>query len=431
MGKPINENNQEKSYITVPSLQKRTKTSYFADVEMNEEFVYKNFNKNGRIKRFNQLFKSKDCDLKSNIITNTDSNDKCDWKYNLCLSNVACGSRHCKHHKKFLIFGNKFKCKYSGVTINIKQNLNCNSCNVIYAIICLKCEKTGIDSTEISIKNRINKHIYDIMNENIGCMVVKHFNECCFEMVNGEKDPLFYFSFKIIAKVPIHRNILQNMHALWKTKTYYQKLLFTTEYGINDDFDVNATNGHRIVFKKQLKLSVDKLRHDLNIPELREFLDYKYDSSKDNSEKTEEELAIEKRISGFMKYKFDKLILLKDRDYIVAFNHFNIGNTKLYQKKKKRKYKNKYKKDEMVCNIPNYICRQARSDSKLPSMVDGCQTTFECGICHQHIPPNIVDTENNNIENDGNIKWVTCDGPRTDKTDNILCINGIIEYVLD
>ena len=232
--KPLHNDNQDndfrKSYVTVQSLKKRTKTSYFANVEMNEKFVYKNFNENGRIKRFNQLFKSRDCDLESNIITNSYSNDKCDWRYNLCLGNVACNTRDCKHHKKFLIFGNKFKCKYSGVTINIKQNFNCNTCNVIYAITCLKCAKTGIGSTEMSIKNRINHHIWNIMNEKIGCMVVKHFNECCYETVNGVKDPLFYFSFKIIAKIPRHRNILQNMHALWKQGTYYQKLLYTTEY---------------------------------------------------------------------------------------------------------------------------------------------------------------------------------------------------------
>ena len=48
---------------------------------------------------------------------------------------VSCNK--CDICKNFLITDGKFRCTVTGITYLIKGNLSCDSCNVIYLVICL------------------------------------------------------------------------------------------------------------------------------------------------------------------------------------------------------------------------------------------------------------------------------------------------------
>ena len=120
--------------------------------------------------------------------------------------------------------------------------INCNDENVVYLIICVKCGKIYVGSTEKKFKNRCCQHIYDIITNNTGCITASHFNgECCGE----DKNQLKYFAFKIGEKIEIHHNFIANDHLLWKAECRWQKNLLSFDNGMNDFVDIHAANGHR------------------------------------------------------------------------------------------------------------------------------------------------------------------------------------------
>ena len=89
----------------------------------------------------------------------------------------------------------------------------------------------------------------------------------------------------------------------------------------------------------KLKREIGKLRSDLVIPELREYLDFDREIfikklRKSKNEVTDEEKAIAARTIGFIRYKFDKLRLKigRDNDYMIVFNFLDIGENILYKK---------------------------------------------------------------------------------------------------
>jgi len=75
-----------------------------------------------------------------------------------------------------------FNIKNSNISINLRCNANCQTSNIIYIILCLKCKVFYIGETEKSLACRISQHIYTI--NNFQCFkkfhdkeVAKHFNK--------------------------------------------------------------------------------------------------------------------------------------------------------------------------------------------------------------------------------------------------------------
>ena len=66
--------------------------------------------------------------------------------------------------RTFLITDSKFKCTVTGKTYLIKGNLPCDSCNVIYLIICSNCKEQHIKSA-ILFKKRFRIHKSDIKTD--------------------------------------------------------------------------------------------------------------------------------------------------------------------------------------------------------------------------------------------------------------------------
>ena len=83
-----------------------------------------------------------------------------------------------------MIFGDKIKDLHTNNIYTIKDECDCNTKNIVYAIICLKCGQIYIGSTQQQAKDRFTKHLQDIINGNVdgGCGTAKHFNEKCFDM---------------------------------------------------------------------------------------------------------------------------------------------------------------------------------------------------------------------------------------------------------
>ena len=210
--------------------------------------------------------------------------------------------RAMRYHIKYMIYGNKFKSIFTNKVFFINDNYNCNDRNVIYIIICLKCGKIYVGSTEVKFKIRCCGHIYDISKNNNGCVTVPHFNGmCCGYDDDNITNPLKYFAFKIIDKVDKHQNFITNDHLLWKRECYWQKRLLSFDNGMNDLVDVHASNGHRRCFKKKLKRLTEQLKQDLRMEELIEYLNHDWDKKN----KTNDDLKMDKKLMNFM-IKFSK-----------------------------------------------------------------------------------------------------------------------------
>ena len=134
-----------------------------------------------------------------------------------------------------------------------------------------------------------------------------------------------------------------------------------------------------------------------------------------------------------MKYNYDKLVLIDDRDYGRYFEHMKIGDVKLST--------NEYITKEEAIN--------SNANIQLKSTINGINDTHTCGICNTEIPPiqnlkrfNQINkylfsninkfkikkqkrrTKNNwNNTKDALISYsmVCCDGPRLDSSKSILC----------
>ena len=330
-----------------------------------------------------------------------------------------------------MIFGNRIKCKLTQNDIKIKNNYNCNTKNIIYMIICLKCGKIYIGSTKRMAKTRMNKHEYDIIKNDGGCITVDHFNNsCCGE--NG--DPLKYFGFKILEKIKRNNNIDTNDHLFWKRETYWQKRLLTYINGLNDRIDINSSNGHRRCHKNTQIKMINQLRYDLEIDELKQYLEINNNINNNNNHNNKSKTKT--KIRNFMKHHYDKL-LLKNKDYVFYFNHINIGEVALLNK----------------CKITKNDALNSDEHNIIPSLIYGINNTHHCGICNNIDPPlNIIEKiENNNkyktrkqkqYLNDNGFalnRMVRCDGPRLDDTTSILCnqwyhaicISGAIDHKFD
>ena len=118
-------------------------------------------------------------------------------------------------------------------------------------------------------------------------------------------------------------------------QTNMQKTLLTYIYGLNDKNDIVLSNGHRRCFKNKVAKMINQLKHDLNIPELKQWALNETNINNNGNDKEK------KREFNFIKNKYDLLRLIPDREYYAYFNHIKIGevavlnsNSKITKKRK-------------------------------------------------------------------------------------------------
>ena len=90
---------------------------------------------------------------------------------------VSCNK--CDICKNFLIADSKFRCTVTGNTYFIKDNLPCDSCNVIYLITCSNCREQYVGSAK-NFKQRFRIHKSYIKTNKNRCGTARYFNnKCC------------------------------------------------------------------------------------------------------------------------------------------------------------------------------------------------------------------------------------------------------------
>ena len=70
--------------------------------------------------------------------------------------------------------GNKFRSNSTGEEFNIRQNINCNSTNIIYLVTCKRCGMQGVGKAT-KFNKRISNYITQIKKKIEACCTNKHF----------------------------------------------------------------------------------------------------------------------------------------------------------------------------------------------------------------------------------------------------------------
>ena len=93
-----------------------------------------------------------------------------------------CGKK-CDICDHFLVCRNKFTCKVTGKIYEVRENLSCNSPNVVYLISCKLCNDQYVRSAyKNNFKSRFRVHESDINTGNDRCSVAKHFLAKCTDL---------------------------------------------------------------------------------------------------------------------------------------------------------------------------------------------------------------------------------------------------------
>ena len=88
----------------------------------------------------------------------------------------VCKSKHCRYCP-ILDKSGKVKAHTTGRTYRSRQNVCCNSNNVIYCITCKRCGKQYVGQTKNSLKERFKSHFYQIAHDPKKTEVSRHFNQ--------------------------------------------------------------------------------------------------------------------------------------------------------------------------------------------------------------------------------------------------------------
>ena len=126
---------------------------------------------------------------------------------------------------------------YSHVTkrrYKIRQNVNCQSRNVIYLVTCKKCKKQGVGKT-INFKSRMANYRSCIKNEKVSCNIDKHF-------IEEDNHSLEDFDVQIIVQlenVPCNKDQARKRRKQFEG--YWQITLCTlAPYGLNSINELEA-----------------------------------------------------------------------------------------------------------------------------------------------------------------------------------------------
>ena len=116
----------------------------------------------------------------------------------------------------------------------VRQNVNCQSKNVIYVVTCKKCKKQGVGET-ISFKSRMANYRSCIKNKKISCNIDKHFIE---ETNHSTED----FDVQITVQLEnVPRGKDQARKCRKQFKGYWQITLSTlAPYGLNSINELEA-----------------------------------------------------------------------------------------------------------------------------------------------------------------------------------------------
>ena len=105
-----------------------------------------------------------------------------------CESRVCFTCENVKERDSVRSYTTKFVFK-------IRQNLNCNSNNLIYLVECKECEKQYIGQTKRSLRHRTNNHRADIRSENRSSSVGNHFKTRKCQYEDFQITPIFQCPF--------------------------------------------------------------------------------------------------------------------------------------------------------------------------------------------------------------------------------------------
>ena len=129
-----------------------------------------------------------------------------------------------------------FVSSQTGVKYPIKQNIRCNSQNVVYLITCIKCSRQYIGSTSTELKVRFRNHKSTMINNKRTCEVATYFN----------KTPHDLSDFKFIGRIEqivndsdsntIEKRLLTR-EAYWSSQLCTLKL-----YGLNKRCEFRSKN---------------------------------------------------------------------------------------------------------------------------------------------------------------------------------------------
>ena len=93
-----------------------------------------------------------------------------------------CGQK-CDIRDNFLGCRNKFNCKVTGKTCNVRGNLSCNSVNVVYLISCKMCKDQYVGCAyKNNFKPRFGVYKSDINTGKDRCGVAKHLLTKCTDV---------------------------------------------------------------------------------------------------------------------------------------------------------------------------------------------------------------------------------------------------------
>ena len=124
---------------------------------------------------------------------------------------------------------NEFKSNSNGQTFNIRQNINCQSENVVYLIWCEECKLQGVGRT-LKMSKRLSNYYSHIKQKRRTCSSVNHFID---KHVNNWKDVLRIMGIVKLTNPP--RDKEERKFRLLQFEGYWQVKLGTVHpHGLND-----------------------------------------------------------------------------------------------------------------------------------------------------------------------------------------------------
>ena len=134
--------------------------------------------------------------------------------------------------KNLLITDSKFRCTATGKIYFIKDDLFCDSCNVVYLMTCSNCAEQYVGSV-INFKQRFRIRKSDIKTNKDRCGTARHFNnKCC-----SPNNILAYLKVQIIEQV-FNNNQHSTEDLSREQEKYRQAQFFTNLHGMNNINDL-------------------------------------------------------------------------------------------------------------------------------------------------------------------------------------------------
>ena len=146
----------------------------------------------------------------------------------------TCDKTRCDLCKNFFVNSRTFSSAQTGKTYFVRQELSCNSSNVIYLIHCKKCNLQYVGSTTTEFKVRFRNHKSSMKTNKKTCEVAIHFNRTPHVLSD--------FTFQCIDQ--IQTSTSENTEHLLITKeAYWSAQLFSlSPFGLNKRQEFHSKN---------------------------------------------------------------------------------------------------------------------------------------------------------------------------------------------